>query len=83
MDGFLRVITSALRVVTSTLRIDTYTLHILTYCLRFGEIVEIVGITAICFSHMPCCLSGCQLSNDDTLRFAGFIYLLAKNRKDS
>ena len=25
----------------------------------------------------------CQLSNDDTLRFAGFIYLLAENRKDS
>ncbi|CAM1311333.1 Uncharacterised protein r2_g2171 [Pycnogonum litorale] len=47
------------------------------------RIVEIVDITAICFSHMPCCLSGCQLSNDDTLRFAGFIYFLAKNRKDS
>ena len=50
-----------------------------TNCLQFGERYK----TTICFSHMPCCRSGCQLSNDGTLNFVGYIYILVENRKDS
>ena len=69
----LRILTSYYEHFTCCYEYNTYTLRMLTYfwynCNLFLSYVSLDV--------------SCQLSNDDTLRFAGFIYLLAENRKDS
>ena len=47
----LRILTSYYEHFTCYYEYIMYTLRMLTYCLQFGEIVEIFGITSICFSQ--------------------------------